>query len=577
MNVRYGFTKEVLRKYKKHAGKVLRMIDEVFSWLPLATVVDDAVLIVHGGVSENVDLTFIDSIDRHKYVSVLRPPCFHDFEQGIVKEIEQYDLYEWRQMLDLLWSDPRDALGTVANTFRGGGCFFGPDITLKVLEANKLKMLIRSHECKEEGYEFDHGGRLLTIFSASNYYEENSNKGAYVKVMRSSSHHGDDPALPQVLPIQFMAPGRGQRRLTFCERISHLERSALQNVRELITANQTLLEEKFRDLDPLGNGRITALQWCQAMEAVLMLDVPWRMLRPRLVTSSSDMKDHDGQHVEYMSTFNNAREISLEYAHSGPTVTEMLYGNLTVLETIFRTFDRDNSGHISMTEFTDACDVMQRHAGLSLQPGQVEEIAESLDLNNDGIIDFNEFMEAFRIVDSRGKRNMAATRDNNPSSGSQPDSKGKQQGSKEKGKSLVNKLFSSNKTEPETRQSQTSLASRCSDRRWNERGPIAASEDVDKSASNNVTEEDEQSVSFSSRRKSHTSCSSLVSTGNTTTWDLSPYAQHNVAQHKDIGCIVRDSPGQDIIRSMEDLSEIHGQRPISVGLKKKVTLQLENR
>ena len=47
---------------------VLRMIDEIFSWLPIATVVDECVLIVHGGLSEAVNLEFLATIERHKVI-----------------------------------------------------------------------------------------------------------------------------------------------------------------------------------------------------------------------------------------------------------------------------------------------------------------------------------------------------------------------------------------------------------------------------------------------------------------------------------------------------------------------------
>ena len=42
-------------------------------------------------------------------------------------------------------------------------------------------MLIRSHEMKEEGYEVEADGRVITIFSAPNYCDQMKNKGAIIK------------------------------------------------------------------------------------------------------------------------------------------------------------------------------------------------------------------------------------------------------------------------------------------------------------------------------------------------------------------------------------------------------------
>lgn len=56
-------------KYKKNAEKLLRLIDVVYRWLPLGTVVDKKVLVVHGGISDITDLEWIKNIDRQKVSS----------------------------------------------------------------------------------------------------------------------------------------------------------------------------------------------------------------------------------------------------------------------------------------------------------------------------------------------------------------------------------------------------------------------------------------------------------------------------------------------------------------------------
>ncbi|KAG8547438.1 hypothetical protein GDO81_028355 [Engystomops pustulosus] len=241
------------------------MIQNVFSWLPLATVIDQKILITHGGVSDSTDLEILSKIERHKFASTLRPrkkkekanktekiedkPYLVTFTNGenilsatclpqprsgsfsysatprllpaykgkrsasspttisvdrkeiskrvreavdkeLVKcrrqvgfsesyiepdspvsvsesesdpgEIQEYDIdnEERKQIVDILWSDPMAQEGCKSNNVRGGGCYFGPDVTEKILRKHGLQMLIRSHECKQEGYEFCHNGKV---------------------------------------------------------------------------------------------------------------------------------------------------------------------------------------------------------------------------------------------------------------------------------------------------------------------------------------------------------------------------------------------------------------------------------
>ena len=55
-----------------------------------------------------------------------------------------------------------------------------------------------------------------------------------------------------------------------------------------------------------------------------------------------------------------------------------------------------------MEEFEDALNILIRQLEINIQLQEIRDIAVSLDLNKDGQIDFNEFLEAFRIVDTMG-------------------------------------------------------------------------------------------------------------------------------------------------------------------------------
>ena len=61
------------------------------------------------------------------------------------------------------------------------------------------------------------------------------------------------------------------------------------------------------------------------------------------------------------------------------------------------------AGQISMEEFEEVIHLLVKQQNISCPLDQISDIAKSIDLNHDGRIDFNEFLEAFRIVDSFGK------------------------------------------------------------------------------------------------------------------------------------------------------------------------------
>ncbi|XP_040388463.1 serine/threonine-protein phosphatase with EF-hands 1 isoform X1 [Cygnus olor] len=422
INLRYGFSNEVLNKYKVHGKVILYLLQDVFSWLPLATIINKKVLIVHGGISNTTDLDFLNLLERNKLKSLMRPPKPEaDREEQATEgtpaarpstcaanehvtrktrgvsssgstELSRPNLQsgptlkEWKQVLDILWSDPRKQNGCVPNKRRGGGCYFGPDTTARLLERYNLKMLIRSHEFKREGYELTHGGKVITIFSASNYYEEGSNRGAYIRLN------------PDLIPhfVQYQVRECTDKQ-NYWERVKTIERSALQTLREKIFAHRSTLTEAFAKYDCNNTGKISVSDWAAAMESVLCLELPWRTLQFHLVKTDPDGK------VDYMSCFHNM-EIAQSTEEVQPALVETLCKYRKDLEIIFNIMDEDQSGLISFDEFRKTWRIFSSHLGIDAYDASIDKLAQSIDYNKDDYIDFSEFLEAFHVVHKRDKK-----------------------------------------------------------------------------------------------------------------------------------------------------------------------------
>ncbi|KAH9794156.1 serine/threonine-protein phosphatase 5 [Citrus sinensis] len=155
MNKIYGFEGEVRSKLSE---TFVELFAEVFCFLPLAHVLNQKVFVVHGGLFsvDGVKLSDIKAIDRF-----CEPP-----EEGL--------------MCELLWSDPQPLPGRGPSK-RGVGLSFGADVTKRFLQDNSLDLVVRSHEVKDEGYEIEHDGKLITVFSAPNYCDQMGNKGAFIR------------------------------------------------------------------------------------------------------------------------------------------------------------------------------------------------------------------------------------------------------------------------------------------------------------------------------------------------------------------------------------------------------------
>ncbi|TKS69636.1 Serine/threonine-protein phosphatase with EF-hands 1 [Collichthys lucidus] len=419
MNLRYGFTKEVMQKYKTHGCEILQLFQDVFSLLPVATVIDGKVLIVHGGISDQTDLDFLSTIERHKVKSALRFPR---------RSLEQLDIGQsCRQMKRMISTDGsrpsssrshsknqrspnqrkrrcrisrQDSAVSISTSSSSSSssssslcsprtpscltprpCPSSPSMTytINVLHVPFLDSLTSVPHPPSPQHDQE-WKQVITIFSASNYYEEGSNRGAYIKLGRE--------LVPRFYQYQV---SRTTRKLTLTQRVRAAEGSALRALKEKLFTHRSELMSGFQQYDQNNTGSVSVSEWAQVLESVLRLDLPWRTLRPHLARLAADGS------VEYQSCFENM-EPGIPLSQVTPNLAETLFRYRTDIEIIFNIIDKDHSGLISIEEFRQTWRLFSAHLGVDIDDRAIDDLARSIDFNKDGSIDFTEFLEAFRVV-----------------------------------------------------------------------------------------------------------------------------------------------------------------------------------
>ncbi|KAK3121870.1 hypothetical protein QOZ80_8BG0662090 [Eleusine coracana subsp. coracana] len=152
----YGFYDECKRRF---SVRLWKLFTDCFNCLPVAAVIDDKILCMHGGLSPD-----LDSLDR-------------------VREIQRpVDVPDQGLLCDLLWSDPDRENSGWGDNDRGVSFTFGADKVAEFLNKHDLDLICRAHQVVEDGYEFFADRQLVTIFSAPNYCGEFNNAGALMNV-----------------------------------------------------------------------------------------------------------------------------------------------------------------------------------------------------------------------------------------------------------------------------------------------------------------------------------------------------------------------------------------------------------
>ncbi|KAJ3426287.1 serine/threonine-protein phosphatase pp2a-related [Anaeramoeba flamelloides] len=156
----YGFYNECLERYGNIT--VWRIFTDLFEYLPIAGIINNSILAIHGGLSPDIaKIDDIRSLDRFKDIPFFGPLC------------------------DLMWSDPDERDG-FNQSFRGAGYTFGENITKTFLKINKLSLIVRAHQLIQEGFNLNHSEQVVTIFSAPNYCGTINNLGSIMKIENQS-------------------------------------------------------------------------------------------------------------------------------------------------------------------------------------------------------------------------------------------------------------------------------------------------------------------------------------------------------------------------------------------------------
>jgi serine/threonine-protein phosphatase with EF-hand domain len=377
-SVRFGFKEEIMTKYCLYSKLIMKKCAQIFAHLPLASLIFqqsnkdnnvNKILVVHGGISVDTDLDLIRNLNRFNMTSVDGTNCSND------DDIQQK---ERAQLQDLLWSDPQAGSGCVFNKQRHIAKQFGPDVTEYVLSRYGISLLIRSHECKNEGYEFHHNNKCITIFSASNYCG-GINKGS-ICVIRPR----------QKLEIkQFIAQGSGEIDK---HKVELFEQKAIRGLKRLLYANRHLIREEFKRIDSKNTGYMTLSDWANALTRSMGMDkIPWLKYKDKLV----EYNLKKGL-VKYETSFDNC-DVLYTFSTEHKDINDALARYKETLVALFNLIDDNHSGTINLQEFANACKIIFLDQNEAISDEAIKSMIEAMDTNKDGKIDLAEFTQAFII------------------------------------------------------------------------------------------------------------------------------------------------------------------------------------
>jgi len=430
----YGFESEVKQKYDE---LLFEMCAEVFNFIPLFTVVNTSVFIVHGGLfhTPNVGIDELDEINRTDYY--VKPPVpYPQNIRGLGPDEARKEFMRQLQR-DAMWSDPTDEIGCYLNP-RGAGVSFGPDLAQAFMTRNNLDMVVRSHECVYSGFDLPYaaaennvsanmgfnfkpnnavphrktGPLLCTLFSASNYIG-GDNEGAILMFLNHKfpdSHPVGANSSLHYSVKHYKTSAADHKEIDSNNRLS---------LRELILKRRGPLNSAFMAADTENTSFVTRVEWADIMQRVTMIKIRWLFIIETLAPASC-LTPTSVDYRTFLAHFSLANNVSNgSFDGNEGTVVEggrssangvsgarigcmdEMYGQRRKLETVFYFFDSNNDGVISLDEFREGCRLLNKNLHPDYHLTDVEHMLKLMDFDGSGTIDINEFFETFRILDGK--------------------------------------------------------------------------------------------------------------------------------------------------------------------------------